>query len=65
MDTPSPRPGMTGSSPVSALGPLVERIDHVGLAVADLDVAIAFYARAFGLHSCTRRSTRSRVCARR
>ncbi len=43
MDTPSPAPEMTGSSPVSALGPLVERIDHVGLAVADLDVAIAFY----------------------
>lgn len=33
----------------SALGPLVERIDHVGLAVADLDAAIAFYARVFGL----------------
>lgn len=35
----------------SVLGPLVERIDHVGLAVADLDVALAFYARVFGLHS--------------
>jgi len=27
------------------------RIDHVGLAVADLDDAIAFYARTFGIHS--------------
>jgi methylmalonyl-CoA/ethylmalonyl-CoA epimerase len=51
MDTPTPAPEMPGSSPVAALGPLVERIDHVGLAVADLDVAIEFYARAFGLHS--------------
>ncbi len=28
---------------------LLTRIDHVGIAVADLDEAIAFYARAFGL----------------
>jgi methylmalonyl-CoA/ethylmalonyl-CoA epimerase len=27
----------------------IERIDHVGLAVADLDEAIAFYGRVFGL----------------
>jgi methylmalonyl-CoA/ethylmalonyl-CoA epimerase len=33
------------------LGPLVERIDHVGLAVQDLDAAIAFYVRVFGLES--------------
>lgn len=32
-----------------ALGPLVTRIDHVGIAVRDLDAAIAFYARVFGL----------------
>lgn len=38
-------------SAVTVLGPLVERIDHVGLAVADLDAAIAFYERVFGLHS--------------
>ena len=41
-----------GSTPAAeVLGPLVERIDHVGLAVTDLDASIAFYARAFGLHS--------------
>ena len=27
--------------------PLVTRIDHVGIAVADFDEAVAFYARAF------------------
>ncbi len=32
-----------------ALDPVVVAIDHVGLAVADLDEAIAFYARTFGL----------------
>ena len=29
--------------------PLITRIDHVGIAVADLDEAIAFYSHAFGL----------------
>lgn len=29
---------------------LLTRIDHVGIAVADLDDAIGFYARTFGLH---------------
>jgi methylmalonyl-CoA/ethylmalonyl-CoA epimerase len=29
---------------------MLTRIDHVGLAVRDLDAAIAFYERAFGLH---------------
>jgi len=38
-------------APVDVLGPLVERIDHVGLAVADLDQAIDFYSRVFGLAS--------------
>jgi methylmalonyl-CoA/ethylmalonyl-CoA epimerase len=37
------------STPAELLGPLVTRIDHVGFAVADLDAAIEFYARAFGL----------------
>ena len=45
---------MTDQTPAAAvdlLGPLVERIDHVGLAVADLDQAIDFYSRVFGLQS--------------
>lgn len=33
------------------LTPFVTAIDHVGLAVRDLDEAIAFYARAFGMES--------------
>ena len=43
--------GSTGVDATAALGPLVERIDHVGLAVRDLDEAIAFYSRVFGLVS--------------
>ncbi|MCB0915886.1 MAG: methylmalonyl-CoA epimerase [Actinobacteria bacterium] len=31
------------------VAPYVTAIDHVGLAVADLDAAIAFYWRAFGM----------------
>ena len=37
------------STPQAALGPIITRIDHVGIAVADLDEAIRFYAAAFGL----------------
>jgi len=33
------------------LTPFVTAIDHVGLAVRDLDAAIEFYSRAFGLQS--------------
>ena len=33
----------------AALGPVITRIDHVGIAVPDLDEAIDFYARAFGI----------------
>jgi methylmalonyl-CoA/ethylmalonyl-CoA epimerase len=36
-------------SPAEVLGPVVTAIDHVGFAVRDLDEAVAFYARAFGL----------------
>jgi methylmalonyl-CoA/ethylmalonyl-CoA epimerase len=32
-----------------ALKPFITTIDHVGVAVADLDAAIDFYARTFGL----------------
>ncbi len=39
----------TTGSVAPALGPLVQRIDHVGIAVADLDAAKDFYARVFGL----------------
>jgi methylmalonyl-CoA/ethylmalonyl-CoA epimerase len=47
MDTSTP----SSTAPADVLGPLVERIDHVGLAVADLDAAIDFYRRVFGLES--------------
>jgi methylmalonyl-CoA/ethylmalonyl-CoA epimerase len=39
------------ASPAESLGPVVTRIDHVGIAVADLDAAKEFYARAFGLET--------------
>lgn len=29
---------------------MINRIDHIGLAVRDLDSAIAFYERTFGMH---------------
>ena len=34
---------------IVAVEPWVSRIDHVGIAVADLDQAIDFYARSFGM----------------
>ncbi|MBB2934373.1 methylmalonyl-CoA/ethylmalonyl-CoA epimerase [Amycolatopsis bartoniae] len=34
-----------------ALKPLVTTVDHVGIAVPDLDAAIAFYAENFGLRA--------------
>jgi methylmalonyl-CoA/ethylmalonyl-CoA epimerase len=40
---------MTASSLPETLGPLFVCIDHVGIAVPDLDEAIAFYADAFGM----------------
>ena len=44
---------------------LFTAIDHVGIAVPDLDAAIAFYRDTYGMSSSTRRSTRSRASARR
>jgi methylmalonyl-CoA/ethylmalonyl-CoA epimerase len=43
---------MATDSPASheaALAPLITRIDHVGFAVADLEAAMEFYSRAFGI----------------
>ncbi len=40
---------MSPSSPAEVLGALVTAIDHVGIAVPDLDDAVAFYGRHFGL----------------
>ena len=40
---------MTGPPDPAAIDPLFTHIDHVGIAVPDLDEAIAFYARAFGM----------------
>lgn len=40
---------VTAQTPAEVLGSVVTAIDHVGLAVPDLDEAIAFYSRAFGL----------------
>jgi methylmalonyl-CoA/ethylmalonyl-CoA epimerase len=41
---------VSASSPGAAPAPVgITRIDHVGIAVADLDEAIAFYARVFGM----------------
>ena len=39
------------TSPGALPAELFTTIDHVGVAVPDLDEAIAFYARVFGLHS--------------
>lgn len=41
----SATPGAAGQ----ALAPVITRIDHVGFAVPDLDAAMEFYARAFGV----------------
>lgn len=40
---------MSSPTPAEVLGPVVTAIDHVGFAVRDLDAAVAFYARTFGL----------------
>jgi len=45
---------MTDTAPVADVGVL--RIDHVGVAVPDLDEAIAFYTRVFGMR-CVHQET--------
>lgn len=40
---------MSRATAAEVLGPVVTAVDHVGLAVRDLDAAVAFYARTFGL----------------
>jgi methylmalonyl-CoA/ethylmalonyl-CoA epimerase len=40
---------VSSPTPAEVLGPVVTAIDHVGFAVRDLDEAVAFYARTFGL----------------
>ena len=43
-------PGMTSDTPTLDLpGHLFTAIDHVGIAVADLDEAIGFYEKTFGM----------------
>ena len=42
-------PSPAGRAGPPAADPLFTRIDHVGIAVPDLDEAIAFYARTFGM----------------
>jgi methylmalonyl-CoA/ethylmalonyl-CoA epimerase len=42
-------PTFDGDNITPMNSPLLTRIDHVGIAVPDLDEAIAFYGRAFGL----------------
>lgn len=37
--------------PMAASDPVITRIDHVGIAVPDLDEAIRFYADAFGVEA--------------
>ena len=46
METSHSRPDLTAAS-VTPIGLL--RIDHVGVAVADLDAAVEFYQRTFGM----------------
>jgi methylmalonyl-CoA/ethylmalonyl-CoA epimerase len=48
---------MTSRDPQLDISPVgILRIDHVGIAVADLDAAIEFYARVFGMR-CVHQET--------
>ena len=42
---------MTSASNLAGMTPLFSAVDHVGIAVADLDDAIAWYARMFGMQA--------------
>ena len=48
-EAPAEAAGQAGPANPAALGAVITRIDHVGIAVPDLDAAIRFYAEAFGL----------------
>ncbi|HSH79463.1 MAG TPA: methylmalonyl-CoA epimerase [Herpetosiphonaceae bacterium] len=37
-----------------AIPPLLRRVDHIGIAVHDLDAAVALYEHSFGIHSWER-----------
>ncbi len=37
-----------------AIPPLLRRVDHIGIAVHDLDAAVALYQNSFGIHSWER-----------
>ncbi|GAA2612355.1 methylmalonyl-CoA epimerase [Paractinoplanes durhamensis] len=43
-------PNATEPDNVTSLGVELLRIDHVGIAVPDLDAALTFYAEIFGMH---------------
>jgi methylmalonyl-CoA/ethylmalonyl-CoA epimerase len=45
----SPESSGSASSPSSPPSPMLGSIDHVGIAVTDLDAAIAWYAEKFGM----------------
>jgi methylmalonyl-CoA/ethylmalonyl-CoA epimerase len=46
---PDVSPSSPAHSPAEIAGVGIQRIDHVGIAVADLDDAIEFYRRVFGM----------------
>jgi methylmalonyl-CoA/ethylmalonyl-CoA epimerase len=49
--TTAPDPGPEAAARTRLPAGLFTTVDHVGIAVLDLDAAIAFYARAFGVRS--------------
>lgn len=49
MTSTQPKPAADDATPRGALTGILTQIDHVGIAVADLDEAVAWYADTFGL----------------